>query len=135
MGYSIWGFSNGIRYIAIEKQWFAQDNERRRLEVEARQDTERWEQHNRRKAENHRKEENQREEQNQRKMKIQRKEDNRREEEKDRQERRKKAFVSRVRQRSGGMIGLLNNTGKSITFTSTRFLMERSQVQSRLGEK
>ena len=110
-----------------------QDNERRRLEVEARQDTQHWEQHNRRKAENHRKEENQREEQNQRKMKT--KEDKRREEEKDREERQKKAFVSRVRQRSGGVIGLLNNTDRRITFTSTRFLMERSQVQSRLGEK
>ena len=58
----------------------------------------------------------------------QRKEDNRREEEKEKQERRKKAFVSRVRQRKGGVIGLVNNSARSVTFTSTRFLMERSQV-------
>ena len=36
--------------------------------------------------------------------------------------------MSRVRQRSGGVIGLVNNTARSVTFTSTRFLMERSQV-------
>ena len=61
---------------------------------------------------------------------MQRKEENnnRREKEKEKQERRKKAFVSRVRQRSGGVIGLVNNTARSVTFTSTRFLMERSQV-------
>ena len=95
-----------------EKSLLDQDDERRRLEVESRQETERWEEHNRRKKQNQRKEDN----------------NNRREEEKEKQERRKKAFVSRVRQRSGGVIGLVNNTSRSVTFTSTRFLMERSQV-------
>ena len=37
-------------------------------------------------------------------------------------------FVKNVRTTGGGMIGLVNNTGREITFTSLRLLMERSQV-------
>ena len=88
-------------------QWLAQDDERRRLEVEARQEKEKREEQNRRKE--HDRTEEQREND-------------------EKQGRRKKAFVMCVKHRSGGVIGLINNTGRSITFKSTRFLMKRSQV-------
>ena len=120
----------GILYID-KKTLLVQDDERRRLEVEARQEKERWEEH-RREEHKGREEHNRREEHSRRKEHNNREEHTRREEhskrEKEKQQRRKDAFVRYVRQRSGGVIGLINNTGRKITFTSTRFLMERSQV-------
>ena len=102
-----------------------QDDERRRLEVEGRQEKERWEEH-RREEHKGREEHNRRKEHNSREEHTRREEHSKREKEK--QQRRKDAFVRYVRQRSGGVIGLINNTARNITFTSTRFLMERSQV-------
>ena len=89
------------------------------MEVEGRQEKERWEEHRR-------EEHKGRDEHRRRKEHSNREEHSKREKEK--QQRRKDAFVRYVRQRSGGVIGLINNTARNITFTSTRFLIERSQV-------
>ena len=86
--------------------------------MEARQEKEKREEQIRREEYSRKEEHNRREEQN-------RTEEER---ENETQRCRKKAFVRRVRQRGGGVIGLINNTARSITFTSTRFLMGRSQV-------
>ena len=48
--------------------------------------------------------------------------------EKDNKKRRNEAFVRSVRQSGGGIIGLINNTDRDVTFTSKRFLLPRCQV-------
>ena len=60
-------------------------------------------------------------------------EESRREKQKDEKENQKRlneAFVRSVRQSGGGIIGLINNTDRDVTFTSKRFLLPRCQVHS-----
>ena len=83
----------------IERRWNGQE-EATKGEVETKQEKQRWEEHNNREEKK----------------------------EKESQRWRKEAFVRFVRQQGEGRIGLMNNTARSIKFTSVRFLLRRSQV-------
>ena len=83
----------------IERRWNGQEEATRR-KVEKKQEKQRWEEHNNREEKK----------------------------EKESQRWRKEAFVRFVRQQGEGRIGLMNNTARSIKFTSVRFLLRRSQV-------